>query len=68
MKLKFLKGCLKQMEINISENQEKLCEAEIFKRLFKTNELNRDIVQNFIKNIYVYSKDDIEIEWNFKKS
>ena len=62
-----IKEKIKKLELEISEYKEFDEENKIFEKYMNSNELNQEMVDIFLKNIYIYDKDTIKIEWKFKK-
>ena len=53
-------------EINENGSYDAIQKAEVFFKTYNTNKLtNEQLIEMLIKNVYIYSKDKICIEWNF---
>ena len=53
-------------KINENGSYDAIQKAEVFFKTYNTNKLtNEQLIEMLIKNVYIYSKDKICIEWNF---
>ena len=64
-----INNCLNEIknikEKMIKSNQENK-ENIILKKYFNSEELTKEMVDNFVKCIYIYDDNNIKIEWSFK--
>ncbi len=59
---------IKNIKEKIVEINQTNKEKDIFKKYFNSEELTKEMVDNFIKCIYIYDDNNIKIEWCFKNS
>ena len=67
MKIDNIKKDIESLKLKIMENKQAEDENKTFKQYLKADKLTKTMLDIFVKNIYIFDKDNINIEWNLKK-
>ena len=65
--INILKEEIQELNNKFLQNKNMEKESSILKKYLKEESLTKDMVDVFLKSIYIYDNNTIRIEWNFKK-